>query len=102
MSPLRQKMLEEMQLRRFSVRTQETYLHAVEQLGKWAEKSPAAVSEAELRAYFVYLTNERKLSRSSVNQAISAVNFSPKGYCIAPGTTMRSRGRAKHANCQTS
>jgi len=68
-------MLEEMQLRRYAVRTQESYLSWVTQLAKHYGKAPDQINGEELRQYFVYLTNERKLSRSSVTTALSAVKF---------------------------
>jgi len=75
MSGLRQRMEEELQLRRYSVRTQESYVSWVAQLAKHYGKSPEQISSEELRAYFVHLTVERKLSRSSVTTALSAVKF---------------------------
>ncbi len=60
MGQLRQRMLEEMQLRGMSVRTQETYLHAVTQLVRYIGKSPEKISPEELRSYFLYLTNEKR------------------------------------------
>lgn len=41
MSALRQRMVEEMQLRRFALRTQESYLQAVTKLVHYTGKSPA-------------------------------------------------------------
>ncbi len=52
MGQLRQRMLEEMQLRGMSVRTQETYLRAVTQLVRYIGKSPEKISPEELRSYF--------------------------------------------------
>ena len=49
MSALRQKMLEDMQLRGFAVRTQEAYLLAVRQLARYYRKSPDQIEEEELR-----------------------------------------------------
>ncbi len=79
MSALRQRMLEEMQLRRYAVRTQESYVSWVAQLAQHYSKSPEQIATEELRAYFVYLTVERKLSRSSVTTALSAVKFLYEG-----------------------
>lgn len=79
MSELRQRMLEEMQLRRYSKRTQESYVSWVTQLGQYYGKGPDGLSSEELRAYFVHLTVERKLSRSSVTTALSAVKFLYEG-----------------------
>lgn len=79
MSGLRQRMVEEMQVRRYSQRTQESYVSWVAQLAQHYGKSPEQISSEELRQYFVYLTVERKLSRSSVTTALSAVKFLYEG-----------------------
>lgn len=75
MNPLRERMYEEMQLRRLAQRTQETYVYWVKELAVWAKKSPDEVTEEEMRAFFLHLTNERGLSRSSVNQAVCGLKF---------------------------
>ena len=75
MSPLRQRMVEEMQLRRFADKTQEAYLHWVSELAKYYHKSPEQVSREEVRSWFLYLTNVRKLSRSSVTVALCGIKF---------------------------
>ncbi len=63
MSPLRQRMLEDMQLRGLAARTQEAYTRAVSQLAQHFHRSPDQLRDAELRQYFLYLTNEKKLAR---------------------------------------
>jgi site-specific recombinase XerD len=68
-------MVEEMQLRRLAESTQKTYLHAVKELSKWSRKSPDEVTSEEIRAHFLYLTNERKLSGSSIMQRICGLKF---------------------------
>jgi integrase/recombinase XerD len=55
MTPLRQRMVEDMQLRGLSEKTQEAYVRAVRQLAEHYGKSPAQISEEELRQYFLYL-----------------------------------------------
>lgn len=75
MSELRQRMMEEMQLRRYAVATQEAYVHWVAELAKYYHKSPDQIEQEEVRRWFIYLTNERKLSRSSVTAALSALKF---------------------------
>ncbi len=75
MSELRQRMMEEMQLRRYAVATQEAYVHWVAELAKYYHKSPDQIEQEEVRRWFIYLTNERKLSRSSVTTALSALKF---------------------------
>lgn len=75
MTALRQKMREDMQLRGLSERTQETYIRVVRQLAEHYGRSPDQLSQEELRQYFLYLRNERQLSRSSCTQVLSALKF---------------------------
>ena len=65
MPTLRQQMLEEMQLRGLSSRTQQSYLSAVKQLAEYDNKSPDQISTEELRHYSLHLMNEKQLSSSS-------------------------------------
>jgi integrase/recombinase XerD len=75
MSALRQKMLEDLQLRGLSVRTQEAYVQAVSQLAQHHHKPPDQISEEELRQYFLYLKNVRQVSRSTQTLALCALKF---------------------------
>ena len=75
MTALREKMIEDMQLRGLSPRTQETYVRVVEQLAEYYGKPPDQVNEAELRRYFLYLKNEKGVSRSTCSQALSGLKF---------------------------
>jgi len=75
MSRLRQRMLEDMQLRGFAEKTQDAYLRGVRQLADHFGKSPEEISEEELRQYFLYLKNEKKASRSACSQALCAIKF---------------------------
>ena len=75
MTALRQKMIEDMQLRGLSARTQETYVRVVRQLAEYYHRSPDQLGEEELRQYFLYLKNDKQLSRSSCTQALSGLKF---------------------------
>ena len=55
MTPLRQRMIEDMQLRGKSKRTQEAYVRVVRQLAEHYGKSPDQLNDEELRQYFLYL-----------------------------------------------
>ena len=63
MTPLRQRMIEDMQLRGLAPQTQKAYVNAVRRLAGHYGKSPAVISEEELRQYFLYLTNEKEASQ---------------------------------------
>ena len=75
MSALRQKMIEDMQLRGLSARTQETYVRVVRQLAEYYHKPPDQLSQEELRQYFLYLKNDKHASRSTCTQALSGLKF---------------------------
>lgn len=75
MSTLRQRMIEDMQLRGLSERTQESYVRAVRQLAEHYGKSPDQLSEEELRQYFLYLKNEKHASRSTCTLALCGIKF---------------------------
>lgn len=59
MTPLRQKMIEAMQVRGFSVRTHHSYLSAVADLGRYYHRSPDQLAGEQLQAFFVYLAAVR-------------------------------------------
>jgi integrase/recombinase XerD len=75
MTALRQKMIEDMQLRGFAARTQEAYLLAVSQLARHYRKSPDQVDEEELRRYFLYLINEKHAARNTCTIALCGIKF---------------------------
>ena len=74
MGALREKMTEEMKLRNFSPRTQQSYLAAVIGLVKHYRRSPDQLTQDEIRAYLLHL-EKRGLSPSSRNVAISGMKF---------------------------
>jgi integrase/recombinase XerD len=57
MTALRRRMLEDMQLRGLSARTQGCYVAAVRQLAEHYHRSPDQLTEEDLRQYFLYLAN---------------------------------------------
>jgi integrase/recombinase XerD len=72
---LRQKMIDDMQLRGFAERTQEAYLSAVRQLAKHYQKSPDQIDEEELRGYFLFLKNEKQAARNTCTIALCGIKF---------------------------
>ena len=60
MTPLRRRMLEDMQVRNLSPHTQASYLQHVSLFARRFGQSPAALGPEDIRAYLVYLTTEKK------------------------------------------
>ena len=75
MTPVRQRMTEDMQVRNLSPHTQTSYVQQVSLFARYFGKSPELLGPEEIRAYQVYLTNEKKLATSSILIAVSALRF---------------------------
>ena len=67
MSPLRERMIDAMQLRGLALRTQQAYVTAVASLARHYGSSPELLDDVQVRAYLLHLARERQLARSSVN-----------------------------------
>lgn len=74
-SPLRQRMLQDLQLAGLSERTQEAYLRAVRKLAAHYRQSPDQLTEAQVRDYFLHLKNDKKFSPSAMKIAHSGIKF---------------------------
>lgn len=68
-------MIEDMQLRGMSERTQECYIRSVRKLAEHYNKSPDLITEEELRQYFLFLTNVKKYARATVTIALCGIKF---------------------------
>ena len=75
MTSLRQRMTEDMQVRNLALNTQTSYLQQVSLFARHFNKSPEQLGPEDIRAYQVFLTNERKLTPSSVVIAVAALRF---------------------------
>jgi integrase/recombinase XerD len=75
MTSLRQRMIEDMQIRNLSVHTQKCYVLQVSLFARHFSKSPELLGREQIRAYQIYLTNERKLATKSILLAIAALRF---------------------------
>ena len=89
MSPLQQRMLEDMQLRGLSARTREAYARAVWQLAQHYQRRPDQLSDEELRQYFLYLTNEKKIARPTATIALCGIKFFYEQTLKQPWPTLR-------------
>lgn len=75
MTPLRQRMVEDMQIRNLSPHTQASYCQQIAQFARHFGKSPVELGPEDIRAYQVYLTNERNLAPVSILIAVAAIRF---------------------------
>ena len=75
MTALRQRMIEDMQLRGYAVRTQQAYVNVVHQLAGHFRRSPDTVTEQDLRQYFLHLTNVKHQAPASITIALCGIKF---------------------------
>lgn len=75
MTPLRQKMIRELELARKSPRTVAAYVTAVAQLARHYGRSPEAISLEEVREFLHYLITQRKVAFSTCNQKLAGIRF---------------------------
>ena len=75
MTPLRQRMLEDMGIRNLAENTQSAYLRQIIAYAKHFHRRPEDLGPEEVRAYQVYLTKKLGLSPSSVSVATGAQRF---------------------------
>jgi site-specific recombinase XerD len=75
MSPLRRRMIDDMQIRNLTPNTQRAYVEQVARFAGYFGKSPELLGPAAIRTYLIHLTQERRLAASSIIVAVSALRF---------------------------
>ena len=73
-SPLRQRMLDDMRMRKFGEKTQADYVRAVRNFTKYLGRSPDTATVEDLRNYQLHLV-DHGISPASLNSAISGLKF---------------------------
>lgn len=74
MTPLRQRMLDDLRIRNLSPRTREIYVRQVAAFARHFGRSPEQLGLAEIRAYQLHLLDS-KMSASVLRQAVAALRF---------------------------
>jgi site-specific recombinase XerD len=75
MTELRRRMTEDLQLAGYSQNTLDSYIISVQVLAKYYNRSPDLITEGEIRQFFLYLINERKVSCDSVTVYLCGIKF---------------------------
>ena len=88
MTPLRNRMIEDLQLRGYSDSTQSLYVNSVRQLCEHYDKSPGRITEEELRDYFLFGKNVKKWSRSTSTVALCGIKFFYENTIQRPWPTL--------------
>ena len=75
MTTLRQKLIDELEVRGMSRKTQAAYIGFVSRLAGHYHRSPDRINDGELRAYLLHLLRERKNCAATLCLAVSALRF---------------------------
>ena len=85
-SALRQRMLEDMSLRRFTPDTQQDYIRAVKKLASCLGRSPDTASAEDLRAFQLHLS-ATGVQPPTINATVTVLRFFFKVTLDRPATT---------------
>ena len=75
MTPLRQRMIDDMRLAGFAKRTQDVYIQAIRRLAAHYMRSPEVLSEEEVRTYLLNLRDERGVARGTFKTNHGGIRF---------------------------
>jgi integrase/recombinase XerD len=75
MTPLRQRMIQDMQLRTFAPGTVSVYVNCIARFARHFGKSPELLGPEDVRAYLLHLIEQRRPSWSYYNQNLHALRF---------------------------
>lgn len=75
MTKLRQRMLEDLRVRKYSPRTLQRYTECVAAFAKHFNKSPDELGPEQIRTYQIYLVDKKKCSWTMLNQTVCALRF---------------------------
>lgn len=75
MTPLRQRMIEDMRVRNLSIKTQKAYVTQVARFAKYFGQSPEKLGSEHIHTYLVHLIEEKKVGWSLYNQTVCGLRF---------------------------
>lgn len=75
MTPLRQRLLDELQRRNYAKDTARAYVLAIKQFAEYFGKSPERLGGEEIRRFELHLLKDRKLAPGTVEGRMSALRF---------------------------
>ncbi len=75
MTPLRQRMIEDLTIRNYSPRTIDIYVDRLAKFAQYFGQSPDQLGPAHIREFQVFLVQTKKASWSQYNQSVCALRF---------------------------
>ena len=78
-SELRTQFISQMNLHGLAPNTQRSYVTSVKSLAAYYKKSPETLTDEQMRAYFQYLVEERKLTLGSCHRNLRSQSVKGNG-----------------------
>ena len=75
MTPLRQRMLEDLRIRNYSPSTVRAYIRCIADFAEHFNKSPDTLGSEEIRSYQLFLLNQKRVKLSTYIQSVCALRF---------------------------
>ena len=75
MTPLRQRMIDEMEMRNFSPKTVKLYVDHVARFARYFGRSPDRLGSEHVRTYLLQLVQEKKAAWGTYTQALAALRY---------------------------
>src|SRR3954465_409391 len=91
MTPLRRRMIDDMQLRNLAPRTIKVYVSRVGTFARHFGRSPEALGPDDVRAYLLHLVQQKHVSWTVYNQTVAALRFLYEVTLERPGVLQRIR-----------
>src|SRR5580692_3080959 len=75
MTPLRQRMLEDLRIRNYSPSTVRAYIRCIADFAEHFNQSPDKLGSEEIRSYQLFLLNQKRVKLSTYIQSVCALRF---------------------------
>jgi integrase/recombinase XerD len=75
MTPLRLRMIEDMQIRNLAAQTQKSYIEHIARFARHFDKSPEHLGPDEIRSWLLHLARDKHLAPSTMGVAVAALRF---------------------------
>jgi integrase/recombinase XerD len=92
MTPLRRRMIDNMEMRNFACKTIRLYVDAVARFARHFGKSPELLGTEDVRRYLLHLVHEKKLAWATYKQALAALRYLYRWVLQAPEIVQDIRG----------
>ena len=101
MTPLRQRMMEDLQIRNYATTTVKAYIRGVADFAKHFGKSPDQLGAEQIREYQLFLIKEKEIALPTYIQIVSGLRFLIPTRCTVKSPSSVSPSRGTRESCRS-